>query len=133
CLSLHSCWLAVGVPRVRPAFPTRRSSDLSAIVGRRPAMGPSASAGARGSGSAGLECTGYWPVSEVRFQGGWPAKKLLPAWRWTARRRGLDESESGHQGRGMIDFQPISPLQRTWLLELGLERAFLARLPQAQP
>ncbi|AYR20046.1 uracil-DNA glycosylase [Alcaligenes faecalis] len=33
----------------------------------------------------------------------------------------------------MIDFQPISPLQRTWLLELGLERAFLARLPQAQP
>ena len=33
----------------------------------------------------------------------------------------------------MIDFQAISPLQRTWLLELGLERAFLARLPQAQP
>lgn len=33
----------------------------------------------------------------------------------------------------MIDFQPIPPLQRTWLLELGLERAFLARLPQAQP
>ncbi|WGQ34664.1 uracil-DNA glycosylase [Alcaligenes sp. CHO6] len=33
----------------------------------------------------------------------------------------------------MIDFQPISPLQRSWLLELGLERAFLARLPQAQP
>lgn len=33
----------------------------------------------------------------------------------------------------MIDFQVISPLQRTWLLELGLERAFLARLPQAQP
>ncbi|MCM2559376.1 uracil-DNA glycosylase [Alcaligenes faecalis] len=33
----------------------------------------------------------------------------------------------------MIAFQPISPLQRTWLLELGLERAFLARLPQAQP
>ncbi|MCX5465769.1 uracil-DNA glycosylase [Alcaligenes parafaecalis] len=30
----------------------------------------------------------------------------------------------------MIDFQPVSPLQRTWLLELGLERAFLARLPQ---
>lgn len=33
----------------------------------------------------------------------------------------------------MIDFQPVSPLQRAWLLELGLERAFLARLPQAQP
>ena len=32
----------------------------------------------------------------------------------------------------MIDFQPISPLQRGWLLELGLERAFLARLPQPQ-
>ncbi|HRL22250.1 MAG TPA: uracil-DNA glycosylase [Alcaligenes sp.] len=32
----------------------------------------------------------------------------------------------------MSAFEPLSLLQRTWLLELGLERSFLVRLPQAQ-
>ncbi len=33
----------------------------------------------------------------------------------------------------MSAFEPLSLLQRAWLLELGLERSFLARLPQVQP
>lgn len=32
----------------------------------------------------------------------------------------------------MSAFEPLSLLQRAWLLELGLDRAFLARLPQAR-